>query len=284
MAGMIPLFLIFLRAVENRNKAHRFIYISGGITLVMILLIRALLIVNFLPEKYGKLIKLDVHGWNDFSGKISSLAGDRPVVFVGTYQNPSKYIFYTGKEAHAFNNAVYRGNQFDLEGIEERMQGRDVLLIFTLHDVIPVELEEYGVALSDSILYPNGKYKYYAFVENYRTYNSVTADLLMKDFVFKAGEEIEIPVVLGNRGPDPVIFSDAAPARVFLTYFLLQKGKPVIYNKFQEISSLTLADRYQTSFKIRMPEKPGVYYLKVSVKSGWLPPGINSRLIKVKIE
>jgi len=35
---------------------------------------------------------------------------------------------------------------------------------------------------------------------------------------------------------------------------------------------------------MKAPDKPGVYYLRVSIKSGWLPPGINSRLVKIKVE
>jgi hypothetical protein len=35
---------------------------------------------------------------------------------------------------------------------------------------------------------------------------------------------------------------------------------------------------------MKAPEKPGVYYLKVSIKSGWMPPGINSRLLKLSVE
>jgi hypothetical protein len=35
---------------------------------------------------------------------------------------------------------------------------------------------------------------------------------------------------------------------------------------------------------MEVPDMPGTYYLRVSVKSGWMPPGINSRLVKIRVE
>jgi hypothetical protein len=35
---------------------------------------------------------------------------------------------------------------------------------------------------------------------------------------------------------------------------------------------------------MKVPDKPGVYFLKVSIKSGWFPPGINSRLVKIRVK
>jgi len=284
MAGLIPLFLIAYRMIENRPKIYRFIYISGGITFILIILIRVLMVFNYLPEKYSKMIKLDLYEWEEFSENVSKIAGERPVVFIGSYQNPSEYIFYTGKKAHVFNNALYRKNQFDLERIEEDLQGKEVVLIFPRKTIAPFELLESGTTLNDSIQFPNGRYQSYIIDTNYRTYNFLPVKILLEDNVIKAGTELEIPVIMSNPGVDPVIFNKSGPEIVNLTYYLLQYGKPVIYKKFEDISLLVLKDEYQTSFRMTAPEKPGIYYLKVSVKRGWLPPGINSRLVKVKVE
>jgi hypothetical protein len=47
---------------------------------------------------------------------------------------------------------------------------------------------------------------------------------------------------------------------------------------------LILDDEYKTSIKMKAPDIAGVYYLKVCIKSGWMPPGINSRLVKINVE
>jgi hypothetical protein len=284
MAGLIPVFLIAYRIFESRPKLYRFLYFTGGFTLVIVMLIRILLINNFLPDKYSKQLKLDISGWNTFSQKVSKLAENRPVVFIGSYQNPSQYIFNTGKEAFSFNNALYRNNQFDLEGIEERLQGREVMIVFPKKSIAPDDLKEYSIKLTDSLLYPNGKYRYYIFEKDYRSYNFLQANILLKDHEVEAGTEVTIPVVLKNPGGEPVVFNETDTGKVYLTYLLLQYGKPVIYEKFEDISNLVLKDEYNTSFRVKVPDKPGIYYLKISIKSRWLPPGINSRLFKIRVK
>jgi hypothetical protein len=283
MAGLIPLFLIAYRMFENRPKIHRYLYITGGLTVLIVIMIRIILIYNFLPEKYARLVSLDTSGWKEVTKKISDLAEDRPVVFFGTYQNPSHYIFYTGKDAFSFNNALYRKNQYDLEGIEEQLQGREVMLVFPKKSIAADDLEKYGIVLNDSIRYPNGKYRSYLFEKNYRSYNFIQADILLENNEVQAGKVAYIPVSLRNTGDTPVTFADTTYRNVSLTYYLLQYGKPVIYEKFEDISGLVLKDTYKTSFSIPVPEKPGVYYLKVSIKSNYLPPGINSRLYKLRV-
>ncbi len=284
MAGLLPLFLIAFRLSEERPKFHRFIYISGAISLVLVILIRVLLVVNFLPAPYNKMIKVDVYGWDAFMDKVSDLAVDRPVVFIGSYQNPSRYIFHTGKVAFAFNDVSYRSNQFDLENIERKILGKEALLIFPKKSIELDDFLEYGIGQSDSIQYPNGKYRYYVFKENYRTYNFIPVDILLDNLTVKAGTSIDIPVRMRNPGDSPVKFSEGDTIGTFLTSYLIQYGKPVDYHRFEDISSLVLVDEYRTSFILQAPDKPGVYYLRVSLKNGWLPPGINGRLIKVRVE
>jgi hypothetical protein len=284
MAGMVPLFIIACRMIENRPSFNRFLYIAGGFTFTLLILARILLVYNFLPVDISKMLKLDNNGWGDFSAKVSSIAGDRPVVFIGTYQNPSQYIFHTGKEAFTFNNAIYRSNQYDLEGIEQQLQGKEVLIVTNKSNIAGPDKREFNLTLNDSIRYPNGKYRAILIDSNYRSYNFIRAEVGLQSFTMNAGELIEIPVLLTNPGDEPVRFADAAPAKVFIYCYFLQYGKPVITEKVQDISAVILKDKYSTSFKIKAPDIKGTYYLKISLKCGWLPPGINSRLIRVKVQ
>jgi hypothetical protein len=283
IAGLIPVFIISYRIFENRKKIHWYLYYSAGVSVLIIIIFRILLIHDFLPEKYRVLLRSFSGEWKAYSGEISKLAGNRPVVFIGSYQEPSQYMFYTGKEAFSFNNYLYRSNQFDLEGIEKTLQGRDILVVTPKLNIDTADIKAYNIRLKDSLLTPFGSYHYYLNDKNYRTYNFVLADIQLEDHEFEAGTEVSIPVRLQNPGKDPVIFKEAGPLKVYLTYILLLHGKKVIYNKFEDISDLELKQAYNTSFNMTIPVKPGIYYLRVSIKSGWLPPGINSRLYKIKV-
>ena len=284
MAGLVPLFLIAFRVFESRPKWYRYLYLTGGITALLVLLIRLLLIFDFLPEKYSIQHKSEIYGWKTFFRQVSNLAEDRPIVFIGSYQNPSQYIFSTGKEAFTFNNAIYRNNQFDLEGIEERLQGKEVMVIFSKNSILEDDIDEYYDLMADSLAYPNGKYRQYKIEKDYRSFNFIKADIIYQNHEFTAGTEVTIPVMLKNPGEEPVLFNKAGAGKVFLTYLILQYGEPLLYEKCEDISGLVLEGEYQTSFRMKVPEKPGVYYLKIAIKSGWLPPGINSRLYKIKVK
>jgi hypothetical protein len=284
IAGLIPVFLISYRIFENRPKLYRYLYVTGGISIAIILMIRVLLVGDFLPEKYQSQFKSISGGWKAFSQKVSSLAENRPVVFIGSYQNPSQYMFYTGKEAFSFNNYIYRSNQFDLEGIEERLQGREVLVITPKRNLDTNDLKVYNIRLNDSLSLPTGSHPLYFFEKNYRSYNYLKTEILLEDHEVKAGTELTIPILLRNPGDRPVNFKEALPARVYLSLNLFLHGKPLIDQEFEDISDLKLKDEYGTSFKLKVPDEPGTYYLRVSVKSGWFPPGINCRLFKIIVK
>ncbi|HOX76554.1 MAG TPA: glycosyltransferase family 39 protein [Bacteroidales bacterium] len=281
MAGLLPLFLVtFIEWGKNR-KMVRFATVAGLVTILLIISARVFLMADFLPEKYTRMVRLEMIGWKTFSKEVEKIAGDRPVVFIGGYQIPSLYRFYTGKEAFSFNNALYRNNQYDLEDIEAKLQGRKVLLLFPRNTISPSDLVTYGY---DSIMNPNGRKILYTSVDDFRSYNWLRAEIIPNDNSFKAGTEQEFTVILNRPVNGPLDFSDVKTGEVFLTYLLLQQGKPVQYRLFENISQLGSENNYQTSFRMTMPEKPGIYYMKVSLKTGILPPGINSRLVKIKVE
>jgi hypothetical protein len=283
IAGLIPVFLISYKVFESLPKFYRYLYYSSGLTVVMIIMFRILLIHDFLPERYKVMFQSFSDQWKAYSQEINQLAKGRPVVYIGSYQGPSQYMFYTEKEAFSFNNYLYRSNQFDLEGIEKTLQGRDVLIITPRLNMDTADMRAYNIQLSDSLLTPSGAYHYYFNDSNYRTYNFIRADILLKDHEFKAGSELNIPVRLLNQSDLPLAFNEAEPEKVYLTYILLQHGKKVIYKKFEDISNLEIDEEYTTSFNMSIPARPGTYFLRVSIKSGWLPPGINSRLFKIRV-
>lgn len=282
MAGLVPLFLLTTKIADDRPKMARYIYVSGWITVALIFMIRIILIADIIPEKYRKTYKLEISGWKEFSEELSRIAGDRPAVFLGSYQVPSLYRFYTGKEATSFNNSIYRSNQYDLENLEEKFAGRDFVLFFPGKSIPFTELRSYGFADYDSIENPNGKYLYYIYDSNFRAYNRLPIKIGLNIKSYAPGEVAEIEVMLKNPGSEPVRFSEGN-GKVYLAYSLYDYGKTIYFWKFKDITPVELKDEYHASFRMKMPLKPGIYYLRVSIKSGWLPAGINSKLVKIKV-
>lgn len=284
MAGLVPVFIIAFQAFENRPKLRKYLYYSFGLSFLLIMTIRVLLSVNFLPESYRERVRLETHGWKDLSSQISILAGDRPVVFVSSYQNASQYAFYQQKEAFSFNSVLYRNNQYDLEGIEKKLQGKEVMIVIPGSYLTSETKEEYGLMLTDSVRSLNGKTLFCLTEKEYRSYNFLPLSINTDLKGIPAGRPSRIDITLKNPGPEPIHFIESGPGSTKLTFSLLKQGKPLIYEEFETLSGLVLNEEYRTSFILNAPEEPGTYYIRVSVKHQWMPPGINGRIHPVTVQ
>jgi hypothetical protein len=96
------------------------------IMLPLIIAARSALIIDFLPVAF---LEDEYHDYDKKMKEIALIAGERPVVFSNSYQDPSVYTFYTGRFAHSLNNLNYRKTQYDLWDFEERLHGKEVLYV-----------------------------------------------------------------------------------------------------------------------------------------------------------
>ena len=283
IAGLVPLFIIACFAFERNVKLKSYLYYTFGISLILMLAARLMLVSQLIPEPYRDKIHIESHGWKEFAEKVSRLAGERPVVFVSSYQNASQYRFYSGKEAFSFNSELYRSNQYDLEGIEQGLQGREVMIVLSGKDLTEEDILEHNLVLSDSIRIPGSGYQYHIIMKDYRSYNFLPVETLSRAIALESGTKMVVPIRIKNPGESPVYFGGDEQRGVSIYWTLLQYGKPVSARQFEDLSGFLLEEEYITSFLLEAPPEPGTYYLRVSIKSRWLPPGINSRIIKVKV-
>jgi hypothetical protein len=122
----IPIIIILFRNIDSNQVIRKTI---KWITLIMIPILiigRAALVFDFLPVAF---LKDEFHDYEKKVKEISLIAGDLPVVFTNSYQDPSVYTFYTGKFAHSLNNLNYRKTQYDIWNFEEQLHGREILYV-----------------------------------------------------------------------------------------------------------------------------------------------------------
>ncbi len=282
VTAYVPLILLAYPVIEGKLKIHKTVYLLGGISLALILLGRIYLVYDFIPTKDEPKLTNEFHGWKKWALEIKKIAGDRPVVFANSYQKASKYLFYAKRESFTFNYLLYRKNQFDLAGLEPALQGKEVLFVYP----------EKGMWLAkDKIFYlPDvdstfilGKWWYYTDVKHYRSYNFIPVNINLEKHVFRPSEMIRIPVEIVNP-LDSAITIRPDGNDVWLAVAFTQKGKVMKYTEVEDISLLWLKDDYKTFLLADTPEEPGDYHLRVCIRSGWLPPGLNSKVFKVKIK
>ena len=136
---------------------------------------------------------------------IHECCGQTPVVFVGSFQDPSLYRFYTGENAMQISSLYNRKTQFDLWQFDKEMQGKPANIINTNvyqrgvprgYDLIEKDGVSFYLHRTKTF---QGTNRIQVSVENYRVTNdSLHLDLILcnpyeTDFVF---DNPEFPITL----------------------------------------------------------------------------------------
>lgn len=108
-------------------------YIASGVDNSRFQLMVKLTIGLLLVMRMGLFISIP--GWQlplqevAWVAELQKEVGERPVVFIDSYRNPSIYTFYSGRKAYTYTDIFYRSNQYDIWARERELQGQNVLLV-----------------------------------------------------------------------------------------------------------------------------------------------------------
>lgn len=280
-AACIPLILLAYPEIENKLNLHRTLYILSSISLVLILFLRSYLVYNFMPGINELALQGEFHGWDVWTQKINKLAQNRPVVFMNSYQRASKYIYYTGGEAFSFNYMLYRKNQFDLRKTEAELQGKKVLFMNNDKTIKITGMDLFPIPGADSTVIMGEKW-FYKNIDHYHSYNFLPIKIYLASDEFRPGILTDIPIqILNPLDSSFVIRPNGGPIKLSVTFS--HHGRVVKYYESEDITGLWLDRSYTTTLLARTPETPGNYELRVAIRSGWFPPGLNSRIYKIKV-
>ena len=120
----IPAVLLTYDFVLRHATSRKWLY-KLGITSAAILLIAriGLIYEPLFPVAY------ETHGNKEWAETVAEVAQERPVVFINSYRNAPMYAFYSGGTSFSLNNMLYRKNQYYIDTSEEKVRGKDVLLV-----------------------------------------------------------------------------------------------------------------------------------------------------------
>ena len=280
---LVPLMIIAFKGIQSKKKVRRAIYILGAISAVLIISLRGIMMVNYLPEKYKHHFRVEFHDWDTWAADIHSIAANKPVVFVNSYQKASKYFYYADKNVFTYNSLKYRKNQYDLEGIEERFLDKKVMLFHTDKGLRLNKDVSFPIPNLDSIETALGEKIYYTTIKKYRTYNFLVIEIELENNEFEAGSLVDIPIKVSNHTGKPLtIANDSLGTYIAAAFY--QKGEVISYQEIEEISNLKIDESYYTIITAKVPDIAGKYYLRVVIRTGWLPPGLNSRVRKINVK
>jgi len=125
VACSIPMIIILYNKAKENEGVRKYIsrYVFGS--LVLVLIARIALVCPPLAERFG-------FGADEKFKAIESVAGDVPVVFSGSFQQPSLYSFYTGKPSTTISSINNRRTQFDIWQQERKFEGKPVFICATV--------------------------------------------------------------------------------------------------------------------------------------------------------
>ncbi len=112
--------LVYRKALidEKLRKYTKFFILPS---LLLVLAFRILLLTP-LADRFG------YHGKEPYYKAIEQVAGDRPVVFRGSFQEPALYHYFTGKESSTLQSYYDRMTQYDLWQFDKAWIGKPVFV------------------------------------------------------------------------------------------------------------------------------------------------------------
>lgn len=133
--ALVPLLILSHAWLTGSDKHARWVFRLLPPALVLVLLVRAYMITDI--EPLTARFRDEMHGNPHNARVIRENAKGLPVVFLNSYQRPSKYWFYSGDTAFALNTTTYRRNNYNFWPIEKEWQGRTVFVADTRVEQFP---------------------------------------------------------------------------------------------------------------------------------------------------
>ena len=121
IACVIPMVVFIYRKALIDDKLRKFTKFFILPSLLLVLAFRVLLLTP-LTDRYG------YHGKAPNYRAIEQVAGDCPVVFRGSFQQPALYHFFTGQESSTLQSYYDRMTQYDLWQFDKAWIGQPVFI------------------------------------------------------------------------------------------------------------------------------------------------------------
>lgn len=234
VAASIPMMILICNKANISAPLRKYVFrwVLGSIGLLIIA--RILLVAGLMPEK------------SQLSGKtkkfkaIEKIAGNNPVVFTGSYQNPSLYSFFTGKPSTVKSSLTSRNTQFDIWKFDAHWSGKPVYISASM-DSISFKNDVNGIIV-DGVQVT--KYQYEGFI-NFK-YDSIITEV-------KNGSGLTLNTTITNKGNLGMSLIDKQQPLQIVAILLNKKDLytfPVTSQIPIDILIPKTSDLYQLSFKI----------------------------------
>ena len=266
--AFIPLVILSYKGIITSPTAFKWMNRLVLPSLLLFIFIRVSLVFELLPKTIQPV--KEVFGWQTWAHEIDSIADGRQVVFVNSFQRPSKYTYYTkGKFATSLNNINYRKNQFDIWPFEDSVQHKRVLLVQS--------------RTPDDTLYSIvGEVYPYEIIDEFVSYHDLEISPSQKKISAAAEECVKLFISIENTRPEEILF--ARGDEIIASYF---DGNGEIKScSVFELEGMKIPSNISLKIPIylEMPVENGAYNVYLSISTINQFPALNSPIIHIRVK
>lgn len=262
----VPMIIILYNRISVSEMFKKYVRRFLIPSLMLLLLFRIFLVTNLSIVK-----NLGLNGKEEKYEYISSVANNLPVVFLSSYQSPSLFTFFTGKESFPISTLNTRQTQFDIWQLEKNYQHKPAFV---------ADARE-----GRSQVFEKGTIKFTGYkTSSLQTTNriKIVFDLPVK--FLTSGDTISVSFIITNPCDYDIDFNHFDfPVQVCT---VLIKGKGTYVNPVELSEPIGVLQRgvsLQRTFRAVIPDlPPDEYRFGISLKTA-LGTTINSTFEKVDI-
>jgi hypothetical protein len=266
LACSVPMIILLYNRISKSDALKKYVRRFVTPSLILLLLIRIFLVTNLPIVK-----SLELNGKEEKFEFVDSVANDLPVVFLSSYQSPSLFTFFTGKESFPISSLDSRQTQFDIWQLEKTHQHK------------PAFVTDFREGRSQ--VYEKGSIKFTGYkTSSLQTTNRIKIEFNIPIKIMIPGDTIAVPFIITNPCDYDIDFNHFDfPVQVCT---VLLKGKATIVNPVElsePISVLQRGASLQRTCKVVIPDlPPAEYRFGISLKTA-LGTTINSTFEKIDI-
>jgi len=225
---VIPVVVLIYRKALIDEKLKKYIKWFILPSLLLVLAFRILLMTP-LADRFG------YHGKEQYYKAIEQTAGDCPVVFQGSFQQPALYHYFTGKESSTLKSYYDRMTQYDLWQFDKAWIGKPVFICGPVngrsesYQVNGVKLEGF---LTDDFSSAN------RLVTTFEITNAISGETP----VFHPGDTLHIDFSVYNPCDAPIDFHHKDFGMIIKAHYL--PGDEISYCVYQDIKEFEAHSTY----------------------------------------
>ncbi len=242
----IPILILSHRYILKRQKLKKVVFGLAIPSVLIILLVRAHLVFDFIPLSRHDNRDNEFVDWTEYAGEVDALAKDAPVL-VGSYQTASKLWFYRQKQTLPINDGDRKQQFYVWDHLYKPLADQRVLIIDKEIPSPDGQIDEVGDTMN------------YVFVNGFTSYRTVEMELVdSAPVVASPGSKVDLTVLVrapknGCIQPEGTV---SHPGGVFYTVYGdgIRVGGSLCHIFHDEV-----CDSTTIPVQIQAPDRPGIY-------------------------